>query len=221
MPHTYVIGDIHGCCKTFLRLVEEGIRPTPEDEIICVGDYIDRGPDSKGVIDFIMELRQQGHNVHTLRGNHEQLLLDSIEDDEAYESWEANGGTATLLSFGIQDVLELPDLYLTFFRQTKLYHMTDNWIIVHAGLNFDIEDPFSDIAAMLWTRKTYVDLTKTGGRSIIHGHTPITLEEIAESRLTNSINIDGGCFRKEIPGLGHLVAIELDSLELIVTKNCE
>ncbi len=219
--HTYIIGDIHGCSKTFRRLVEEGIQPQPEDEIICVGDYIDRGPDSKGVIDYILELRQQGYSIRTLRGNHEQLLLDTLEDDVAHEEWMENGAPATLQSFGIRDSFELPEPYITFFTQTELYHIMDEWIIVHAGLNFKLDDPFSDQAALLWTRDTYVDLAKTGGRKLIHGHTPVTLNEIAASRLSSSINVDGGCYKKEVPGLGHLVALELDALELIVIRNCE
>lgn len=221
MRRQFAIGDIHGCAKTFRKLVEEGIMPAADDEIICVGDYIDRGPDSKGVIDYIFELRQRGITVHTLRGNHEQMMLDSVEDDEAEEEWMMNGGKITCASFGISDSMELPDQYLRFFSETGFYHMTDDFIIVHAGFNFNISDPFTDQHAMLWTRDEFVDMKKSGGRKILHGHTPTHLKMISSRRTGNNINIDGGCCMNHIHGMGYLVAIELDTLELIAVKNCE
>ena len=221
MKRTFAIGDIHGCSKTFRKLVEEGIQPTPDDEIICVGDYIDRGPDSKGVIDFILELRDRGIRVHTLRGNHEQMFLDSLGDDEAQEEWLMNGGQVTCKSFGIMDSTQIPERYLAFFSGTKYFHVAEHFIVVHAGLNFEPDDPFGDKDAMLWTRNTDVDLAKTKGRRIIHGHTPTHLKRIGMLRQTPSINIDGGCVMKHIRGMGYLVAIDLDSLELLAIKNCE
>ncbi len=221
MKRTFAIGDIHGCSKTFRKLVEEGIQPTLEDEIICVGDYIDRGPDSKGVIDSIIELRARGIQVHTLRGNHEQMFLDSLGDDEAREEWLMNGGQATCKSFGIKNAPQISDHYLSFFSGTKYYHMTDQFIVVHAGLNFEPDDPFEDKDAMLWTRNTDVDLAKTNGKRIIHGHTPTPLKRIGMLLHTPSINIDGGCVINHIRGMGYLVAIDLDSLELLAIKNCE
>jgi serine/threonine protein phosphatase 1 len=86
MPRVFIIGDIHGCNKTFRKLVLEKISIRKTDKIYCLGDYIDRGPDSKGVIDFIIQLRKDGFNIHTLRGNHEQLLLESEIDEPAKEN---------------------------------------------------------------------------------------------------------------------------------------
>jgi serine/threonine protein phosphatase 1 len=221
MKRTFAIGDIHGCPRTFSKLVTEMIIPGPEDEIICVGDYIDRGPDSKGVIDSIIALKRRGCRIRTLRGNHEQLLLDALEDKEAFDQWLMCGGDKTCNSFGIHEVSQLPDEYLSFFKQTEYYHATDQMIIVHAGLNFESDDPFADTDAMLWTRNTFVDLEKSGGRKIIHGHTPTPLQRIYSLRHTNSINIDGGCVMTHLEGLGYLVAIRLETLELLAVRNCD
>ncbi|MBK7956987.1 MAG: serine/threonine protein phosphatase [Bacteroidetes bacterium] len=79
MLRTFIIGDIHGCCNTFQRLVLDEICIRKSDKIYCLGDYIDRGPYSKGVIDFILSLRKSGYHIHTLRGNHEQMLLNSTK----------------------------------------------------------------------------------------------------------------------------------------------
>ena len=84
MERIFAIGDIHGCSKTFKKLLLDKIKINKSDTIYCVGDYIDRGEDSKGVIDFILDLRAEGYTIHTLRGNHEQMLLDSIADKFLY-----------------------------------------------------------------------------------------------------------------------------------------
>ena len=105
MPRVFVIGDIHGCCKTFRKLILDKINIKKTDKIYCLGDYIDRGPDSKGVIDFIINMRKKGYMIHTLRGNHEQLLLDSENDEKSFEHWTKNGGDKALSSFKIDSIL--------------------------------------------------------------------------------------------------------------------
>lgn len=221
MKRTFAIGDIHGCSKTLRKLVEELVVPSLQDDIIFVGDYIDRGPDSKGVLDYIIGLRQKGYGIKTLRGNHEQLLLDAFEHEENFEHWLMCGGDMTCRSFGIRDVHQLSDEYLSFVAQTEFYHMTDQYIIVHAGLSFASGNPFMDKDAMLWTRSNYVDMDQTGGRKIIHGHTPTPFATIQSLRDTNSINIDAGCVYTSRPGLGNLVAIELEHLRLLTVRNCD
>ncbi len=162
MNRIFAIGDIHGCFHTFKILLTEKLSIQKSDEIYCIGDYIDRGNDSKGVIDFIIDLRLQGYQIHTLRGNHEQMMLDSTIDREKIILWLRNGGEETLKSFGITSVKELPEKYLTFLNETKLFIATNKYIFVHAGLNFSIDDPFRDEEAMLWTRDEYFDKAKIG-----------------------------------------------------------
>ncbi|MEP6597398.1 MAG: metallophosphoesterase, partial [Ginsengibacter sp.] len=82
MPRIFAIGDIHGCSKTFRKLLIEKINIQKSDEIYCIGDYIDRGEDSKGVIDFISQMRDKNYQIHTLRGNHEEMMLHSAENEQ-------------------------------------------------------------------------------------------------------------------------------------------
>src|SRR5258708_708088 len=155
MPRIFAIGDIHGCCKTFKKLLLEEINVQLSDKIYCIGDYIDRGNDSKGVIDFILELRIAGYPIYTLRGNHEQMMVEP----ERLGQWLENGGGETLKSFGISSVSQLPFQYLAFLKQTEFFIETDKYIFVHAGLNFRIDNPFTDEEAMIWTRDEYFDKT--------------------------------------------------------------
>ena len=220
MANKFAIGDLHGCSKTFRKLVTEVIQLRKKDELYCLGDYVDRGPDSKGVIDFILELREQGYQVYTLRGNHDQMMMDSGSNRENFNHWVQNGGSATLKSFGIESYNELDSKYKTFFYETQYYFETGNYILVHAGLNFK-DDPFQDTHAMMWIRGFRVDENKLAGRIIVHGHTPIPWEVIRKQAGQNVIDIDGGCVYPQLTGMGHLVALNLSSGEFIAEKNCE
>jgi serine/threonine protein phosphatase 1 len=221
MTRIFVIGDIHGCCNTFKKLLLEKLAIQKSDEIYCIGDYVDRGNDSKGVIDFIINLRTKGYEINTLRGNHEQMMLDSTIDQERLYLWLQNGGVETLKSFGISSVNELSHKYLTFLKQTKFFIATDKYIFVHAGLNFRIENPFTDKEAMLWTRDEYFDKSKINNRIIIHGHTPIPLETLIKRLNPDKINIDGGCVYNYLSGFGNLIALSLPGIKLIPIKNID
>ncbi|MEO8763454.1 MAG: metallophosphoesterase family protein [Ginsengibacter sp.] len=221
MPGTFAIGDIHGCARTFKKLILEELAIKKSDTIYCIGDYIDRGNDSKGVIDLIIDLRCQGYEIHTLRGNHEQMMLDSTTDRESLHLWLRNGGVETLNSFKIPSVIDLPAKYLSFLNETKFYVATGEYIFVHAGLNFRVEDPFTDEEAMLWTRDEYTDVSKINNRIVIHGHTPTPFEIIARQSNLELINIDGGCVYNHISGFGYLIALALPSMKFTAVKNID
>src|SRR4051794_38137109 len=121
MGRIFAIGDIHGCCKTFQKLLLDKIHILKTDKIYCIGDYIDRGKDSKGVIDFIIKLRKKGYHIHTLRGNHEQLMMDSTQSEAKFKHWTKNGGEATLKSFRIASYDKLKPVYKNFFKRTKYF----------------------------------------------------------------------------------------------------
>src|SRR5581483_7880071 len=140
MPRTFAIGDIHGCCKTFTRLLLEELAIQKDDTIYCVGDYVDRGPDSKGVVDLILKLRADGYTIYTLRGNHEELMLSSANSNRDFLRWMDKGGEATLDSFGVYSFIEMDEVYQQFFQQTEFYRENGNFIYVHAGLNFHEEN---------------------------------------------------------------------------------
>lgn len=219
----YAISDIHGCIKTFRYLVEEKIKLTTRDELFLLGDYIDRGPDSKGVIDFILALQASGHQVTTLMGNHEDLLLNALEAPEYLSLWLANGGKATLQSFQNAHPADIISNYASFFSGLEYYKPLDDYLLVHAGFDFSVPDPFTDYHAMLWTRNFVPDEKYTQGRRIVHGHTPTRADRIIQSTKAPQplvLNIDGGCvFGTGLRGLGKLVALNLDTLEPIMVDN--
>lgn len=219
MNRTIAIGDIHGCIHTFKQLLLEEVKLQLTDTVYCLGDYIDRGDNSKQVIDFIMELRAAGYTIHTLRGNHEQLMMDSGKSQADFERWTMNGGHATLRSFGITSYHELEPVYKEFFNRTEFLFHTDDYFFTHAGLNFKHRDPFEDTHAMLWIRDFEVDLNVTGKRVLIHGHTPKPLSFVLSQQGNPSINIDAGCVYRNKPGLGHLVAYNCTNQTFIAVPN--
>lgn len=222
MPaRTFVIGDIHGCSATLRRLVDGTLRPLPGDRIYLLGDLIDRGPDSKGVLDYIFELRRSGLSVSGIRGNHEEMFLQAVNDRYYLNLWTANGGRATLKSFQADGPGDIPRLYRDFLDSLPLYILLDDFVLVHAGLNFDPPNPFDDTSAMLWTRSSYVNRQRIDGRRLICGHTPVPRIELEESLRCNKIMLDNGCVFGGLPETGSLAALELESMVVSYQENID
>lgn len=218
----FAISDIHGCAKTFRFLVEERLQLQSADQLFLLGDYIDRGPDSKGVLDYIMELQAKNFKVSTLMGNHESLLLQAPENPQYLTTWLRNGGQTTLQSFNAQQLADIPTRYINFLAKLDYYLELPDYLLVHAGFNFKSANPFIDFEAMIWIRHFEVKEKFTQGRRIVHGHTPTMSSEIISSLgppADSVINIDGGCVYTWPPGLGKLVALNLDTLEVIMVDN--
>jgi serine/threonine protein phosphatase 1 len=225
VERSFAITDIHGCAATFKMLVEDVICLTPSDKLYLLGDYIDRGPDSKGVLDYIIYLRDHGFQTIALRGNHEEMLLQAYESSQYLELWMRNGGMSTLKSFNAISIHEIPGNYIRFLKDLLFYCTTDSFIMVHAGLNFSSEDPMRDEESMLWLRNFEVDTNRTGGRGIIHGHTPISLVKIQENihqySSKHKINLDNGCVFGKHDIFGHLCALELENFRIYCQSNIE
>ena len=227
----WVIPDIHGCAYTLQILVENQIEPSKDDMLIFLGDYIDRGPDSKGVIDFIMGLETQGYNVKALLGNHEDYCVQAWEADRKKSSllgirfksaeqkeWEKRGGKETLLSFGAKSPRDIPEKYIDWMRKLEYYIELDDFIIAHAGFNFKIDDPFTDKYSMIWIREFEVKPEKIGNKRLIHGHVPVHLDLIyqaIQSKTSNFIALDNGIYFTKRKGFGNLIALELTEMEYI------
>lgn len=223
LARQFAISDIHGCVRTFKKLVLDEIKLSKADTLYLLGDYINKGPDSKGVIDFIFELKNKGFNLHCLRGNHEQYLIDGL-----MYSWEEiaflnRGGRETLTSFGVDTIRDIPKKYLDFIKALPFYIEIEKYLLIHAGLNFDLTDPYKDDFSMLNIRKMEVDLDKTGGKNIIHGHVPIPYQDIQDSLdfKNHHISIDAGCVYDHIPVLNHLVALDIQTGKLYIQHNIE
>lgn len=213
----WAISDIHGCAKTLQTLVEDRLQLTTSDELYLLGDFIDRGPANKQVVDWILDARKEGYTIYTLKGNHEDMLLKAIEDPRTHDIWTSvNGGVSTLANFGITHAGDLPEPYLQFFRELDHYYALEHLLLVHAGFNFKSPNPFADAESMFWIRGYEVDLEQTNGKRIIHGHTPIPFSIIEQSVKNQElkIDIDNGCAYPK-PGLEGLVALDLDSFDLV------
>ncbi len=220
------ISDIHGCCQTFKQLLEN-IQLQKEDELYLLGDYIDRGPESKQVIDHIWSLQRRGYQVHCLRGNHEQLMLNARADYRKSRIWLINGGETTMDSFRATSLEEIDDRYWQFMENLPYYFEVDNYILVHAGLNFMIEDPFEGKEGMIWIRNWYGNINKAwlGDKIIVHGHTVTESLKVANAiqNFDNIpvIDIDAGCYVTALPQYGHLCAFDLTSQEIHLQKNID
>lgn len=220
MERIFAIGDIHGCSKTFEKMLFEKINIQKSDQIYCIGDYIDRGKNTKAVIDVILQLREEQYNIFTLRGNHEQMMIDAMFEKDALPFWIENGGAETIRSFGIGSLKDLPKKYVSFFKETRLYFETEKYIFVHAGLNFKRANIFEDKEAMLWKRDFSSQQPALGNKIMIHGHTPKPLKWILNQK-GNCINIDGGCVYTHLLPFGKLVAIDLTEKKFIWSENVE
>jgi serine/threonine protein phosphatase 1 len=216
----FAIGDIHGCFKSFRELVERKIEIKKSDKLILLGDYIDRGNQSREVVDYIIELQKKDYDIISLIGNHESMLLDALDNDEHLSEWIQNGGSATLESFGIKSLKQLDQLYIDFFKGLQFYHLFNNFLFVHAGFNDGISNPFEDKYRMIWSRREKYKNPILKDKIIIHGHSPISELSCKQNIQTNNqvINIDTGCVYPDKDGYGRLSAIELYSKELISTR---
>lgn len=216
-PRVIAIGDIHGCYYSFRELVEEKIRPVKAEQLILLGDYIDRGPDSKKVVDYIIDLQSSGFDLVALKGNHEAMLMDAWNNPDRLSLWFLNGGMTTLKSFGINNLSELASGYLNFFRELPYYHESGDYLFVHAGFNDHAQNPFDDKVSMLWHSSMEYHHPMLKNKTIIHGHQTIKYDCLTESNLLESrvIDIDTGCVYTGIAGYGKLTAIEVNSRAIV------
>jgi len=213
----YAIGDIHGGAKTFMALLERiGLKRS--DRLYLLGDYIDRGPNSKGVLDIILKLQVAGFGVYPLRGNHEDMLISHLDmRKQTFPGYVKDYGAATLRSFGIASPMELPDRYKHFLLGLPYILEDDRFIFVHAGLDMNKSNPVTetDIDTMLWGNGGFVSDNEIPGRIIVSGHRIKKVSYIKATLDQPHILIDNGAFTGQQPELGNLVALNLDSMELI------
>ncbi len=229
MPKTWIIPDLHGCAATLETLLHQKIKPDKTDRLIFLGDYIDRGPDSKGVLDMIMGLREKGFRVVALKGNHEDSCVRSWYAERNKKSfwglktktgeqkqWENFGGRQTLASFGVSSAAEIPEKYIRWMEQLEYYVETEKFIAVHAGLDFDAENPFENYRYMLWAREFVVKPEKINHKILIHGHVPVNLELIdmaVKNQHPDFIDLDNGIYMVNKAGYGNLVVLETESMK--------
>lgn len=221
MDRLFAISDIHGCYKPFYELIVNTIKLRKSDHLILLGDYIDRGDQSKEVIDFIIDLGKEGFNITPLTGNHEVMLIDAYHDPDALPLWLMNSGISTLISFGIQDIRKIESRYLEFFSTLEYYRIIDNVVFVHAGFDDFAVNPFSDKQSMIWECLPSYQNPVLSGKTIIHGHRPKTISYVRKliSEKSKVIPIDTGCVYEMQTGYGNLSALEVNSMTLYSVPN--
>jgi len=166
---TLAIGDIHGCRRALVALCD-AVDLQSDDVLITLGDYVDRGPDSKGVLDYLVTLQGRCKTIH-LKGNHEELMELAQLGSSDWVFWCNVGGLSTMLSFDCHELKEIDDKYWKFFTELKLYHETQNHIFVHGGLKpkNSLEDQEEE--DLLWMRFGQLKAHESG-KTIVCGHTP-------------------------------------------------
>jgi len=192
----YAIGDIHGSLESLERLLDKINLDLTVDRLLFVGDYIDRGPRSKGVVDYIIRLKDQAPpgQIICLKGNHEAMFLDFLAGGQG-DMFLFNGGLATLEDYWGDDwvgqdreSLTLPPDHAQFFQDLELYYEMPDYIFVHGGLKpgVPLDEQVED--DLLWIRGEFITSEADFGRRVIFGHTPFKKPLL----MPNKIGIDTG-----------------------------
>ena len=221
----YATTDLHGCLHTFRHLVEEELRLTRTDELYLLGDYVNKGPDSRGVLDYLMHLQATGYQVHCLRGNHDQALLDATKRRWRWDWLGPRGRLPTLHSFGVTRMCDIPAHYLEWLAALPYEIELPDYVLVHAGYDFALPpaEMRQDHTTMLTTKKFVYDPSRLAGKRLLHGHVPTTTAKVrsrAGSR-PGFLGLDTGCVYRHNPELAHLTALNLDTWELTCVPNRE
>jgi serine/threonine protein phosphatase 1 len=206
----YALGDIHGQ-RAALEAALARIGPEPEAApIVFVGDYIDRGPDSAGVVALLMAAQQSGAPWICLQGNHDTFLPEFLagpDPDDPYgwigTRWLSNGfgGRETLASYGVDAdprrplsaILEeareaVPAAHADWLRNRPRMHVTEAHVFVHAGIRPGVPLKAQDPEDLIWIRGDFLNDPRDHGRLVVHGHTACDVVE----RHPNRLNLDGG-----------------------------
>lgn len=204
----YAIGDIHGCLDQLEDLhaaIEADARAHPSERrvVVYVGDYVDRGPDSRGVLGLLIEAPLPGFESVHLIGNHEAFMMQFLEDASVFKPWVMNGGDATLRSFGLspmgpggdratrlqqqlRESLSPPEW--SFFRDLRDYHVEGDYFFAHAGVRPGVPLTDQDPYDLMWIREPFLSSTSDFGKVVVHGHTPYSEPD----QHSNRVGIDTG-----------------------------
>lgn len=203
----FIVGDVHGCLGMLQRLMDKIAWRPDADRLIFLGDYVDRGEDSCGVIEYVLEMRKRAEQVDCIMGNHEKILLDFVEGRDV-STFFLNGGTSTLKSYrasrpGSQNAL-IPDEHLGFLHSLKSWIELDDYYVVHAGLRPGVELENQSQEDLLWIRDSFIFSNYPFRKRVIFGHTPFSRPLVME----NKIGLDTGAVYGN-----KLTCLELPSLK--------
>jgi serine/threonine protein phosphatase 1 len=224
----WVVGDIHGCLLSFRYAIEKVMEVKKTDQLILLGDYIDRGPDSRGVLDYIMGLQEQGYNVHPILGNHEYNLLVELENPG---SQSFRDHISLMKAESMLDMTgTVPEKYLAWMFNLPHYVLSEDALFVHAGFDFGSPDRFVPSTKHFELRHFTYHKEAAGGRRVYHGHQPTPSGQIEQAFAQRApiIPLDAGCVyafsrpKKAIAnGHGYLACLETTRWRLIMVPNQE
>jgi serine/threonine protein phosphatase 1 len=206
----YAIGDVHGrldLLKVLWELIQADARATDLGiMVVFLGDYVDRGFDSKGVIDFLLSARLNAGEIVFLRGNHDQSVLDFIADAEYYRVWKPFGAAPTLLSYGVlpprfEDAKSLesarqnflnkcPPQHIRFFNTLSYSHVIGDYLFAHAGVRPGVPLDRQDPKDLMWIREEFLDSREQFKKTVVHGHSPMN----SPVQCSNRIGLDTGAY---------------------------
>lgn len=212
MKRTFAIGDIHGEYDKLIKLISKAKIDFNTDKLIFLGDYIDRGPKSKEVLEYLIELQQCEYDIVFLRGNHEQMLLDHLNNKpHVTEIWLYNGGYATKNSYKDKDNNGnyIPIEHVRFINDLPYYYEYGNYYFVHAGFQPGYNPENCPKQQMLWIRDEFIYSDYDWGKKVVFGHTP----QNEPLFMDNKIGIDTGATFNRM-----LTAIELPSEKVVQVK---
>ena len=200
----FAVSDIHGCYKTFRALLAQ-IALKKDDFLFIVGDAVNRGPDSVAILNEILKLKNKGYQIYYLRGNHEQMILDAEEKAPKHtKRLIRNHNNGDLFEEGV-----LREKYRTLLEDTYHYIELEDYFLVHAGFDFDSDDPFENPRPMMYLNKFKTNKSLLKGKKIVVGHKPKKLQKIL-SRIANDkrkLFIDNGCVNHHLEGQGYLFVL--------------
>ncbi|MDD5456058.1 MAG: metallophosphoesterase family protein [Candidatus Margulisbacteria bacterium] len=207
MKTIYAIGDIHGQLEMLTALIKK-INLKPDDLLIFLGDYIDRGPDPRGVIDYLLGLAETQECIF-LKGNHEDMMLRALAGDASYyQMWMLNGGEKTINSYGRET--EIIRLHGKFFQTLLPYYSTDKYFFVHAGINPNKPLNKQTEHDLLWIREEFINNPTHIDKKVIFGHTHYNEPLVLKDKIGIDTSAAWG---------GPLTAIMLPAERFICVKN--
>jgi len=193
MSLVFAIGDVHGSLGKLRSLIARCERYADGRPMtfIFLGDYIDRGPESAGVVDCVLDLQSRmPTRVIALKGNHEAMMLGVIDGDVPDDYWLAQGGAETLRSYGASNTGELPDQHIDWLRSLRLSHDDGRRFFVHAGIDPEKSLDAQQDTDLFWIREPFLSDRRDHGRLIVHGHTPLMTRK--PDLRANRLNVDTG-----------------------------
>ncbi|MBW2028077.1 MAG: serine/threonine protein phosphatase [Deltaproteobacteria bacterium] len=183
---TFIIGDVHGCLIMLKRLVDKIDWRPGKDRLIFLGDYIDRGEDSRGVIDYIIALSKVSPHVQCLLGNHESSFLSFLEGGDV-RPFLLNGGETTLRCYDVYDTAEMhnivPHDHLVFLRSLRPWIELDDYYVVHAGFRPGVALDNQRLDDMVWIREEFLLSGYDFGKTVIFGHTPFAEPFVTKGKI--------------------------------------